>query len=140
MSRTRYMHFHDLCDDNVAATSMDLLQCFFGLKQLELEVYSRLLIKGECRAEELSVMIGRDSSGISRALNHLDAVGLLLTTKRGRDGGGYFKCYEPLPPDSVAELMRVRLDCFRGRLERSLDGWEPRLEEAALHRAAIKVA
>ena len=106
----------------------DLLACVFGVTPPVAEVYSRLLVEGDCTAKELAGALDCDQSSVNRKLNTLRAQGLVTRHRDLLSTGGFAYTYEPVPLQQVQDLMHETLDEWTAFMHHQIDGVDETLE------------
>ncbi len=91
-------------------TVRDVLKCVFGLRDAEVDVYFRLLERGEATVYDLAEDLGRDRTTVQKALKSLVHAGLVDRRKETRPRGGYVYVYEPLPAEETKKVILRALD------------------------------
>ncbi|WP_456368505.1 helix-turn-helix domain-containing protein [Geoglobus sp.] len=97
--------------DAVSSLTCDnILECFYGLNESDVQIYRMLAEHDEMRIEEISRQSGRSENTTYKSLQKLMMAGIVLREKRVIKGGGYYYTYRALPPDEVAEMMERILE------------------------------
>ena len=74
----------------------DIVQCAFNLNDFEVEVFRAAASHGPLRADELADRMGRERSGVYRALQKLLSCGMCLRETRSLEKGGYYHVYSAI--------------------------------------------
>jgi len=98
----------------------NILECFYGLNEVDTAIYSTLLRKKEAKIEEISVEVKRGENAVYKSLQKLVMSGVATREKRVLDGGGYYYIYRPVPPDAVAEDMERMLETWYRRVKETI--------------------
>jgi predicted transcriptional regulator len=102
----------------------DVMHCFLGLRNLEIDVYFYLL-KGAATVKEVAEALGRNRSSIQRAIQNLVQRGFASRRSRTLRKGGYTYVYKAVSLTSVKKLIKESLDSFYKQIENFLDRlWE----------------
>lgn len=88
-----------------------ILKCFYGLNQLEVDIFSLILNNGEKNIKQLAEKFERDESVVYRALKTLWELGLLKKKKVKRGIGRPYHVYYPIEKE---ELRSKLLDIAEG--------------------------
>ena len=103
---------------NVEAS--DVMHCFLGLRNLEIDVYFYLL-KGKATVREIAGGLGRNRSTIQRAIQNLVNRGISNRRTKTLRKGGYVYVYEGVSLPVLKALIKDSLDSFYEQVIRSLD-------------------
>jgi len=98
----------------------DVMHCFLGLRNLEIDVYFYLL-KGQATVKEVAEALGRNRSTIQRAIQNLVQRGFAHRRTRTLRKGGYVYVYEAVNLATLKELIKEALDSFYQQIEDFLD-------------------
>ncbi len=98
----------------------DVMHCFLGLRNLEIDVYFYLL-KGAATVKDMAVALGRNRSSIQRAIQNLVQRGFASRRSRTLRKGGYVYVYEGVSLATVKKLIKEALDSFYKQIENFLD-------------------
>ena len=99
-------------------TCQDVIQCIFGLGDLDITIYRLLVEHGEMRADRMARLIRKDRSTAYRGLQRLTACGLCVKEKRYREEGGYYHIYRAVPPEAMKNQARECVErWYRGALK-----------------------
>ena len=90
-----------------------LLECFFGLTELDRAVYGVLAEGGEAMTvDQVAAEVDRERSTAYRSVQRLVDAGFVQKEQINYDHGGYYHVFEPVDPDEAAD-----------RLQRMLNDW-----------------
>jgi predicted transcriptional regulator len=90
-----------------------LLECFYGLTELDRRVFGRLVESTEpLTVDEIAATVDRERSTAYRSVERLRDAGLLEKEQVSYETGSYCHVYQPAPADTVA-----------GQLQRELNDW-----------------
>lgn len=117
---------HSLSEDlQREMSSEEVLSCFYGLRELELECYRVLLRTREKRTiDEIAERVNRDRSTTYRAVRRLFDVGLVRKEQINYDDGGYYHVYYAIDPREITHEMRTMLSERYARMERLIHRFE----------------
>jgi len=83
----------------------NILECFYGLNESDIQTYKLLISRGELRIEEISRESGKSENTVYKSLQKLMIAGIVLRDKKVIRGGGYYYTYKALSPPEVADDM-----------------------------------
>ena len=98
----------------------NILECFYGLNEVDIAIYSTLLRKREARIEEISSAVKRGENAVYKSLQKLVVSGVATREKRVLESGGYYYVYRPIPPDAVAQDMERMLEVWYRRIKETI--------------------
>jgi predicted transcriptional regulator len=98
----------------------DVMHCFLGLRNLEIDVYFYLL-KGQATVKEVSEALGRNRSTIQRAIQNLVQRRFAFRRTRTLRKGGYVYVYEAVSLATLKDLIKEALDSFYQNIVTFLD-------------------
>ncbi len=101
----------------------NVLECFFGLNELDVSIY-RALLGRSMRSQEVAKKVGRGENAVYKSLQKLLMCGLVVREKKCADGGGYYYVYSAVKPEKIAERMRNSVEELRRKLLRAVDDFE----------------
>ncbi len=103
--------------DSISTLNCDnVLECFFGVNESDVEIYRILLSKGEKKIEEISTISGKSENAIYKSLQKLMLAGIVIREKKLLRGGGYFYTYKAVSPHEVGEQMKKVLDAWYAKV------------------------
>ena len=99
--------------DSLTILSCDnVLECFYGINESDIEIYRILLSGGPKKIEEISSMAGKSENTTYKSLQKLMMAGIVIREKRLIKGGGYYYTYRAVNPEQVANEMREILESW----------------------------
>lgn len=98
----------------------DVMHCFLGLRNLEIDVYFYLL-KGEVTVKDVADALGRNRSTIQRAIQNLVNRGFANRRTRTLRKGGYVYIYEAVNLITLKTMIKELLDSFYHQIVEFLD-------------------
>lgn len=98
----------------------DVMHCFLGLRNLEIDVYFYLL-KGQATVKDVAEALGRNRSTIQRAIQNLVQRSFAHRRTRTLRKGGYVYVYEAVNLATLKELIKKALDSFYQQIVDFLD-------------------
>lgn len=103
----------------------NILQCLYGLKELDKKCYTLLLNSDEAMsATEISDAVSRDESTVHRSLNKLRDNELIYREKRSLESRGYEYIYESNEPKEVSENMIKMIDQWNSMIKSLVNEFE----------------
>ncbi|MFH1774924.1 MAG: helix-turn-helix domain-containing protein [Methanobacteriota archaeon] len=84
-----------------------IMDCMFGLKNFETEIYFELINRDSLTVNELVSKFGKDRSTVQRALKNLIAAGLVYREQKNIKNGGYYYVYHVAKFDSVKDTIKT---------------------------------
>ncbi|MBS3817270.1 MAG: ArsR family transcriptional regulator [Candidatus Thermoplasmatota archaeon] len=81
----------------------NVIECLYGLSELDKEILSLLSEGEELRSSEIAEKIDKDQSTAYRSLEKLLSCGLIYKEKHTIRNGGYYFLYSRRPLDKVKE-------------------------------------
>jgi len=97
--------------DSITTLNCDnVLECFFGVNESDVEIYRILLTEGEKKIEEISSISGKSENTTYKSLQKLMLAGIVIRERKLLRGGGYYYTYKAVSPKEVGEQMRRTLD------------------------------
>ncbi len=112
-----------------------LLECFFGVNELDREVYELLTSERHpCTAEQVADGVDRDRSTAYRSLRRLVEAGVVRRRQIDYDGG-YYHVFEPVDTEEVVDSLHRRLNDWYGEVERMIGEFKRR--QAGQSRQAV---
>lgn len=97
----------------------DIVQCAFNLNDFEIEVFRSAARHGPMRADELADRMGRERSGVYRALQKLLSCGMCLRETRSLEKGGYYHVYSAIDQATL-----------KAKMEQCVEEWNKRMRDA----------
>jgi len=99
----------------------NVLECFFGLNELDISIYRILLKLGSMRVEGLAEATGRSENAIYKSLQKLMLCGMVSREKRTVEAGGYYYTYTATEPEKVTVEMREMFKKLCRKVERAIN-------------------
>lgn len=95
-----------------------LLECVYGLRQLDRECFETLLdADGPMTVDAISEVVDRERSTVYRSVQRLLQAGFVQKEQVNYDDGGYYHQYHPTDPSEIAARMQRQVDDFYGKLD-----------------------
>jgi|Deesub1362A_J573_1020465.scaffolds.fasta_scaffold00216_14 predicted transcriptional regulator len=102
-------------------TCDDVLTCFYGLKELDAQVYKVLVKKGQMKIDEISTILERRENTVYKSLQRLMAHGLVIRRQEILRKGGYYFLYQAIDPSRVVNEMKEVLKEWYSKIQDVLD-------------------
>ncbi len=99
----------------------NVLECFFGLNELDISIYRALLKLGSMRVEGFAEVTGRSENTIYKSLQKLMLCGIVSREKRTAEAGGYYYMYTAAEPEKITAEMREMFKKLCKKVERAID-------------------
>ncbi len=96
----------------------DIAKCILGLKDIDIETYKTLAVKGPMTAEHLGEILERERSTAYRSLQNLIGCGLVRRETRTIISGGYYYEYIALDPCRIKELVQGNIDMWYNKMKK----------------------
>lgn len=94
-----------------------LLECIYGLKQLDRECFAALVESDEpLTVDEVADRVDRERSTAYRSIQRLLQDGFVRKEQVNYDSGGYYHVYYPADPEEIANEMRRTLNDWYARM------------------------
>lgn len=117
----------DQLEDNLECEN--ILQCLYGLKELDKKCYTLLLNSDESMsATEISDSVSRDESTVHRSLNKLRDNELIYREKRSLESRGYEYIYSSNDPKKVSENMRKMINQWNSMIKDLVNEFEDKYD------------
>jgi predicted transcriptional regulator len=101
-----------------AANCQDVLQCMFGLSNLDIAVLKNLIKKKNQKTRDLAKKIRKDRSIVHRSLHKLISSGLVIKEKQNLPKGGYYHVYSAVPEEKIKlQMQRCARDFYDNMLK-----------------------
>ncbi len=107
----------------------DVTKCILGLKNLDLDAYKALLLKGPMTAEQLGEQLKRERSTAYRSLQNLISCGLVFRETRTIDIGGYYYEYAAVDPVEVKMMLRENIEQWYNKVTTLIENIDKELLE-----------
>lgn len=102
----------------------DILECVAGFGDLEKDIYLTMLEEDELTVDEVAEKVGKERSTVFRSLKTLMENGFVEEDTRGLEGGSYVNVYTAVPPETVSQNMRERVNNWKELVEDMIDEFE----------------
>jgi len=107
-----------------------LLECFHGLKGLDREVFSVLVVADDpLTVDEVATAVDRERSTAYRSIRRLVDAGFVRAEQINYEDGGYYHVYEPVDAEEVAADLQRMLDDWYALMDRLIDEFEGKYAE-----------
>lgn len=100
-------NFLDLKAPYGKASIETVMNCMFGLKKFETEIYFELVNRGTLTVNELVRKFGKDRSTMQRALRNLIVAGLVYREQKNIKNGGYYYVYNTAKFEDVRDTVKT---------------------------------
>ncbi len=100
----------------------DTARCILGIKNIDVEAYKLLVMKGPMTAERLGELLKRERSTAYRSLQSLMACGLVHRETRTISAGGYYYEYIALSPLRMKEMVQENIDAWYNKMKKLVAG------------------
>ena len=96
----------------------DIAKCILGIKEIDIDTYKTLVVKGPMTAESLGVILNRERSTAYRSLQNLMGCGLVRRETRTISSGGYFYEYIALEPSRMKDMVHGNIDQWYNKMKK----------------------
>ena len=96
----------------------DIAKCILGLKDIDIDTYKTLALKGPMTAERLGETLNRERSTAYRSLQNLIGCGLVHRETRTISSGGYYYEYIALDPCRMKEMVQGNIDQWYNKMKK----------------------
>lgn len=96
----------------------DIAKCILGLKNIDIEAYKVLVLKGPMTAERLGELLNRERSTAYRSLQSLMVCGLVHRETKTISAGGYYYEYIALSPSRMKEKISGNIDEWYNKMKK----------------------
>lgn len=94
-----------------------LLECIYGLKQLDRECFAALVESEEpLTVDDVADRVDRERSTAYRSIQRLLQDGFVRKEQMNYESGGYYHVYYPADPADIADEMRRTLNDWYARM------------------------
>lgn len=100
-------NFPDLKAPYGGASIETVMNCMFGLKKFETELYFELVNRDALTVNELVRKFGKDRSTMQRALRNLIVAGLVYREQKNIKNGGYYYVYSAAKFEDVKNTIKT---------------------------------
>mgnify|MGYP006275588373 FL=1 len=113
-----------------------LLECFFGVTELDRTVYELLTAEDHpFTVEQVAEAVNRERSTAYRSLRRLVDAGVVNRRQINYDDGGYYHVFEPVDTDDVVDSLQHDLNDWYGRIDGLIGEFEQQHGERTLQTA-----
>ena len=95
----------------------NVLECFFGLNEADIQVFKTLRKLGAAKIDVLSNYLGKGDNSVYKSLQKMMVAGLVMREKKTIDDGGYYYLYRTETPERLAGEMNELLDRWYYRMK-----------------------
>lgn len=96
----------------------EVAKCILGLKNIDIEAYKILVLKGPMTAEHLRELLHRERSTAYRSLQSLMVCGLVYRETRTISAGGYYYEYTALDPCKMKDMVWENIDEWYNKMKK----------------------
>ena len=108
-----------------------LLECFHGLKQLDKEIFQKLVqTDGPLTIDEIADEVDRERSTAYRAVQRLLQAGFIQKEQVNYEQGGYYHVYKPTDPSNIADSMQRMLNDWYAKMGQLISEFEEKYEQS----------
>ncbi len=107
----------------------DIMECMFGLKKLETQIYIELVERGPLTVNDFVEKFKKDRSTIQRALHNLSIAGLIYREQKNIKKGGYYYVYKAAPFKEIKETMKAGIAKWTEAVTKWIDELEPKFSQ-----------
>ncbi|ESS06983.1 MAG: putative transcriptional regulator [uncultured archaeon A07HB70] len=109
-----------------------LLECFYGLKPLDREVFGVLVDAVDpLTVDEVAEAVDRERSTAYRSVRRLHDAGFVEQDQVNYDSGSYYHVYSPTPAEEVADDLQRTLNDWYAEMGQLIAEFERKYEDAA---------
>ena len=109
-----------------------LLECFYGLKELDLVVFDELAEAEEAlTVDEVAERVDRERSTAYRSVRRLVDTGFVEREQINYDQGGYYHVFTLTDPDDVADELNRMLNDWYAKLGQLIDQYREEYDQPA---------
>ncbi|ERH13858.1 MAG: putative transcriptional regulator [halophilic archaeon J07HB67] len=110
-----------------------LLECFYGLKELDLVVFDELADAEEAlTVDEVAERVDRERSTAYRSVRRLVDTGFVERRQINYDQGGYYHVFELTDPDEVADELNRMLNDWYAKMGQLIDQYREEYDQPAV--------
>jgi predicted transcriptional regulator len=108
-----------------------LLECFHGLKRLDMECFQVLVERGEpLTVDEIAEAVDRERSTAYRAVQRLLQTGVIQKEQVNYEQGGYHHVYSPAAPEKITDDMQRMLNDWYAKMGQLIREFETKYDDA----------
>jgi predicted transcriptional regulator len=109
-----------------------LLECFYGLKELDREVFAALAKNdAPLTVDEVADAVDRERSTAYRAMRRLVDAGFVRKEQVNYDHGGYYHVFEPADADEVGNDLQRMLNDWYAEMGQLIDEFRRKYEDTS---------
>jgi predicted transcriptional regulator len=109
-----------------------LLECFYGLKELDREVFAALAKNDTpLTVDEVADAVDRERSTAYRAMRRLVDAGFVRKEQVNYDHGGYYHVFEPADADEVGNDLQRMLNDWYAEMGQLIDEFRRKYEDTS---------
>jgi len=110
-----------------------LLECFYGLKELDLVVFDELADAQEAlTVDEVAERVDRERSTAYRSVRRLVDTGFVEREQINYDQGGYYHVFTLTDPDEVADELNRMLNDWYAKMGQLIDQYREEYDQPAV--------
>jgi predicted transcriptional regulator len=110
-----------------------LLECFYGLKELDLVVFDELAEAEEAlTVDEVAERVDRERSTAYRSVRRLVDTGFVEREQINYDQGGYYHVFTLTDPDEVADELNRMLNDWYAKMGQLIDQYREEYDQPAV--------
>ncbi len=108
----------------------DLLECFYGLNELDREVFGVLAAsEAPITVDNIAEEVDRERSTAYRSVQRLLDAGFIRKERINYEHGGYYHVFEPVPAGKVADPLQRLLNDWYAEVGQLIDEFREKYEE-----------
>jgi predicted transcriptional regulator len=109
-----------------------LLECFYGLKELDREVFAALAKNDTpLTVDEVADAVDRERSTAYRAMRRLVDAGFVRKEQVNYDHGGYYHVFEPADADELGNDLQRMLNDWYAEMGQLIDEFRRKYEDTS---------
>lgn len=105
-----------------------LLECFYGLKRLDREVFRVLRDAEPLTVDEIADRVNRERSTAYRSVNRLVEAGVVVREQRTYDDGGYYHVFQLADPETVTDQFHRTLNDWYAQMGQLIGEFEEKYD------------
>jgi predicted transcriptional regulator len=110
-----------------------LLECFYGLKELDLVVFDELAeAEAALTVDEVAERVDRERSTAYRSVRRLVDTGFVEREQINYDQGGYYHVFTLTDPDEVADELNRMLNDWYAKMGQLIDQYREEYDQPAV--------
>lgn len=108
-----------------------LLECFYGLKELDLVVFDELAeAEAALTVDEVAERVDRERSTAYRSVRRLVDTGFVEREQINYDQGGYYHVYQPTDPEKISGEMQRMLNDWYAKMGQLIQEFETKYSQS----------